>query len=252
MSALKSQPRTWRADDAVDKLIATDHGSDLSTEPHKIRQYKESIQNHRFSSELSLKVCARVVLLYNLDHERGLVNGSVGTVIGFAPAPRELEKSLELVGSHKKFRQQSMQNFQNLDSNSRMRPLVLFSGKTRPELISAMASSSLRGDSNPFEQYVATRTQVSLALAWALSIHKSQDMTLEYFEVSSKDIFESGQLYVALSRATHLDGLRLTGFKRNQLAMDQDVLRFYTETKWEQREPKEEGSAQVTDSDSST
>lgn len=66
-------------------------------------------------------------------------------------------------------------------------------------------------------------------------------MTLEYVEVSSKDIFESGQLYVALSRATHLNGLKLTGFQRNQLPMDPNVLQFYTETKWEQLEPN--GSA---------
>lgn len=103
LNTLKSQPRTWRADDAVDKLIPKYY----DTDSHKIPQYKKSLHDHRFPTELSLKFGARVVLLYNLDHERGLVNGSVGTVIGFAPAPQELEKSLELTSSHRKFRQQS-------------------------------------------------------------------------------------------------------------------------------------------------
>jgi ATP-dependent DNA helicase PIF1 len=62
-------------------------------------------------------------------------------------------------------------------------------------------------------------------------------MTLEYVEVFSRDIFESGQLYVALSRATHLNGLRLTGFSRKQLPMDKDVLEFYNTTKWEKLKP---------------
>jgi hypothetical protein len=56
-------------------------------------------------------------------------------------------------------------------------------------------------------------------------------MTLEYVEVLSQDIFESGQLYVALSRATHPNGLRLTGFSRKQLPMDKDVFRISHDNK---------------------
>ena len=56
---------------------------------------------------------------------------------------------------------------------------------------------------------------------------ESQGMTLQYVEVSSRDIFESGQLYEGLSRATELRGLIVTGFPREQLSMDKDVLAFY-------------------------
>jgi hypothetical protein len=58
-------------------------------------------------------------------------------------------------------------------------------------------------------------------------------MTLDHVEVSSNAIFESGQLYVGLSRATELEGLTVTGYSREQLEMDEDVLRFYDKAPWE-------------------
>jgi ATP-dependent DNA helicase PIF1 len=162
------------------------------------------------------------------------VNGSQGEIIGFQPAYQELEKLMETRGEHQSIREESMRAYHQ--SNPKWRPLVRFANGIT-ELIPAFASASLRGGSKPQDQYVVCRTQIPLTLAWALSIHKSQGMTLDYVEVSSQDIFESGQLYVALSRATHLGGLRLTGFRR-QLPMDRDVLEFYTRTKWERLQPR--------------
>ena len=70
------------------------------------------------------------------------------------------------------------------------------------------------------------RVQVPLGLAWALTVHKSQGMSLERMSVSLMDVFMEGQAYVALSRATCKAGLRLQGFKHSCVRASPIALAF--------------------------
>lgn len=76
----------------------------------------------------------------------------------------------------------------------------------------------------------ARRKQVPLRLAYAITIHKSQGMQLQHVDVSTAGVFEYGQLYVALSRATDLAGVYLQRFEPEKARAHPRVLAFYAAT----------------------
>lgn len=71
--------------------------------------------------------------------------------------------------------------------------------------------------------------QLPLIHAWAITIHKSQGLTLELAEIDAgNDIFECGQTYVALSRVKTLDGLFLSAFNLKKITINKKVKDFYS------------------------
>lgn len=69
-------------------------------------------------------------------------------------------------------------------------------------------------------------SQLPLRLAWAITIHKSQGMSLDAAEVDLSKAFTPGMGYVALSRVRSLDGLYLQGVNRVAFTMHPQIFSF--------------------------
>ena len=76
-------------------------------------------------------------------------------------------------------------------------------------------------------------TQIPLRLAWAITIHKSQGMSLDMAEIDLSKSFVAGMGYVALSRIRSLDGLYLKGINNTALQVNDEILEFDLELKKE-------------------
>lgn len=74
------------------------------------------------------------------------------------------------------------------------------------------------------ERKRASISQVPLRLAWAITVHKSQGMTLDAAKIDLRKAFVEGMGYVALSRVRDLDNLYLYGINRRALEVSPDAL----------------------------
>ena len=155
---------------------------------------------------LELKPGAQVILLKNLDATAGLVNGARGVVVDFVTNeeggwPTRLPRV-------------------------RFAPPGAGPGDEERSVMSTVqvGSWNIEQGGHP----VAVRTQVPLKLAYALSIHKAQGMTIDFLYVAVAGVFEFGQAYVALSRGVSLPRMRVSGFSQASVKVHPEVLAFYS------------------------
>ena len=136
---------------------------------------------------LVLKTGAAVMALRN-DADHQYVNGSIGTVRGFAP---------ESKGGW---------------------PIVEFENGN---IVTMKQASWEMMDG---ETVLASVKQVPLRCAWAITIHKSQGMTLDRAVMDLRRTFAPGMGYVALSRVERLDGLYLGGINDRAFLVSPDAV----------------------------
>ena len=92
--------------------------------------------------------------------------------------------------------------------------------KTGKEIIAAPSS----WDIGENDGVIASIKQIPLRLAWAITVHKSQGMSLEAAEIDLSKSFERGMGYVALSRVRTLDGICLMGINQLSLQVNSQVV----------------------------
>ena len=190
---------------------------------------------------LELKEGAWVMLVRN--REDGRINGSQGRVVGFG-------KRGEFPTWGRPHEVESVEG--DPEDEEPLYPLVRFESKDEdldpdmiePQLIEPEKWEVLRWVQVPPDEegairdpddedecwkveVLASRIQVPLTLAWALSIHKSQGQSLDYVKVDLRHVFEAGQAYVALSRAKTLEGLQVLNFNPSKITVHPKVKEFY-------------------------
>ena len=186
----------------------------------------KALRDHQYQADIALRPGTVIVLLNNLEIDKGLVNGSIGKVIGFKDI--EPDKIPEYKGSDASQKRESLKLYiANLSPKNKKWPLIRFdNGVTR--LIKADCRiKSFRNSPSP--RSWVSRTQLPLLPAWAMTVHKAQGMTLSRVEVDLRRVFEAGHDYVALSRAKTLEGLKVVGLPDRQIGGNREVLGFLRE-----------------------
>lgn len=105
-------------------------------------------------------------------------------------------------------------------------PIVRFDNGLTKTIIADCTVNEI-GEKSPWS--ILSRTQIPLLAAWAMSIHKSQGMSLNKVTVDLSRSFEEGQMYVALSRARSLNGLRVDNLGKWMPKGNLQVMQFLRE-----------------------
>lgn len=151
------------------------------------------LKNSMFEEELKLCIGSQVMCISNIDQENNLVNGSQGIIIGF---------------------EYDVENNENY-------PIIKFDKIDQPKVIKRN-SWKIESDNK------YTISQIPIILSWAITIHKSQGLSIEKALIDiGNNIFEYGQTYVALSRVKSLNGLYLTKVNARKIKAHPKVIQFY-------------------------
>ena len=149
--------------------------------------------------KLLLSVGAQVMLLVNMDVKRGLVNGSRGVVTRFLECKTTNSKGEE------KIRHVPVVKFGTEEINIHQHAYEVKDGK----------------------RLVGIIFQIPLRLAYAITVHKSQGLTLDSAIINLRGVFEYGQAYVALSRVKDVKSLFLKNATKSSFKAHPKALEFY-------------------------
>jgi ATP-dependent exoDNAse (exonuclease V) alpha subunit len=166
--------------------------ADYFGDKYKIEFLKK---NSLAAQKLKLKLGAQVMMTKNTYQKEGIINGSLGIICGFT--------------TRKSF------------------PIVEFANGKKITIATSEWAIERFDEETQEVKVEAGVVQIPLILAWAITIHKSQGLTLDKISCDLSDIFSPGQAYVALSRARNLESIYLQSINFNKITAHQEAVNFY-------------------------
>ncbi|CAJ0898298.1 7489_t:CDS:2 [Entrophospora sp. SA101] len=174
----------------------------IDYDPPRYGQIQKLVHNCLALHELELKRGSQVMLIKNI--RKDLVNGSRGVIVGFYLKTTK-KKYYNGEDEHIEFDQEDLL------------PIVKFT-KNREETIGVAEWNLIE---------TIETDDIPLLPAWAITIHKSQAQTVERLKVDLNNVFASGHVYVALSRAMSLGSLQVLNFSKDKVVADPKAIMFY-------------------------
>ncbi|MBS3052854.1 MAG: AAA family ATPase [Candidatus Aenigmarchaeota archaeon] len=203
----------------TNKLATEINENEISKIKTKLFQYNGIIEGkfeeHYLPTDIDLKLkIGSQVMLVNNDQSGRYVNGTVGKIIDIRPSENDDVIIVELFNKNKvEIRPHTWKIFE------------LYYDRNIDNLDSKTMGS--------FRQY-------PIKLAWAITIHKSQGKTFDRVIIDiGKGTFTHGQVYVALSRCTSLDGIILKKpIQKKHIFMDWKIVNFLTKFQYKLSEKR--------------
>lgn len=151
------------------------------------QNYLKTNQTAGLETNLFLGLESRVMLRRNINIEKRLVNGALGTIVKIINNPAQID--------------------------------YVFKLEIEFDLIDEIVTiERIEADYQFRKNHYVTRSQFPISLAWAITVHKCQGLSLDNVMIDlGSSIFEPGMAYVALSRARRLDQVHLIELDANVL-----------------------------------
>jgi len=170
--------------------------------------------------ELYLKPKCRIMITSNApsneDEEVEYVNGNMGTFLGY---------SVENIWNGLYYSDESVLVIQ-LDGGRMVNVPKMVLGINNPDYKAEYNERGLE-IRDLKKMFLAFMLQYPVKVGYAITIHKSQGMSLESVEIDFDRIFADGQSYVGLSRAVSLEGLSVKNFSEDKVFANKTVKSFY-------------------------
>ena len=173
---------------------------------------KSQMETGGLAYKLKFKVHAKVMITANIDVEDKICNGQIGMIehIKYDDIGRIKKIYLKMEDTNIGIK------MMNSDNYGRLHSLVPIE----------MIEKEFQINKNRASSPSIKRLQFPLVLSWAYTVHKVQGKTFQEivfsFNLMKQKRFNSGQVYVGISRVTTLSGLYLTGLlNKNSIKHDQ-------------------------------